>query len=55
MPRNTRSSEQMETVSDVLQVEKGKLTPGKDESGFEAYEVVVHVSMEKCCTRLFES
>lgn len=30
----------MEIVNDVMQVEKGKLTPGKNESEFEAYKVV---------------
>lgn len=45
----------MEIVRDILQVEKGELTPGKDESELEAYEVAVHVSMGKHCTLLFES
>lgn len=45
----------MEIVGDILQVEKGKLTPGKDESELEAYEVAVRVSVEKHRTLLFES
>lgn len=30
----------MEIVNDIMQLEKGKVTSGKNESGFEAYKVV---------------
>lgn len=37
----------------ILQVEKGKLTPGKSESQFETYKVVAYILMEKSRTILF--
>lgn len=44
----------MGLVNDIIQVEKGKLTPGKNESEFEAYKVVAHILMEKHGTLLFQ-
>lgn len=45
----------MEIVNDIMQVEKGKLTSGKDESEFEAYKVVAYILMEKRPTFRFQS
>lgn len=49
----TDGNRQCYYTAGLITAEKGKLTPGKNESQFETYEVVAYILMEKSCTILF--